>query len=124
MADTFSGQSPKNQRGEEMSPEYAGHSYYRIATAAEHWVSSKTVVLAGVVMSTGATTAWIVFRDTDTANGSGDRVIGRIGFNTAPATLATQPIIPVSIRFKKGMTVELISTAAGEEATVLYQELR
>ena len=81
------------------------------------------MTLQGLILSTGAVTAWLVVRDTDTANQSGARVIDRIPYIVLPLDREKSPTIPFPIFMRTGLTVELNSTAGGETATVIYTEV-
>ena len=110
--------TPYNQKGEQAHPWYSGAQYKRIAATGELWVSSGPSVLLGVYLTTGAATEYAIIRDTDTQNGTGDVVFGRLARATTQQNMNN--IIPFPVRFTKGITFELQSNNAGAEATVLY----
>lgn len=124
-ADTFVANTAKNQRGEEVHPDYGGYDATRIAaagSAGEELVCSGKCVLAGILMSGGAGSSTVTFYDTSVAAVSGAAraklIHSFFAQETGPANRLPRPI-----RFNNGIAVRLSAADAGEAVTVLYVDL-
>lgn len=124
-ADTFVANTAKNQRGEEVDPDYGGYDATRIAAAGangEEVVCTGRCVLAGILMSAGAGSATVTYYDTSVAGVSGAARAKLIqpffASETGPANRLPRPI-----RFSNGIAVRLSSIASSEAVTVLYVDL-
>jgi hypothetical protein len=124
-ADTFVANTAKNQRGEEVHPDYGGYDATRIASAGaagEELVCSGRCVLAGILMSDGAGSSTVTFYDTSVAGVSGAARAKLIhSFRAAETGPATR--LPRPIRFSNGIAVRLSSIGSSEAVTVLYVDL-
>lgn len=124
-ADTFVANTAKNQRGEEVHPDYGGYDATRVTGAGasgEELVCTGRCVLAGIVMSDGAASSTVTFYDTAVAGVSATARAKMVQtFRTVESGIATR--LPRPIRFSNGIAVRLSSTAIGENVTVLYVDL-
>lgn len=108
------------QTGEQAYPWNAGGSYARVVTSNEILISSGPTLLLGVVMSTGAVTSYVTFRDTDATNGSGTTVIERLQFQVQMSSYPS-PYIQFPLRFPKGLTAQVFNIDLEESVTIIYR---
>lgn len=108
-----------DRRGQQAHPLYMGAKYKRVTGTNEILVTSGTAILYGIVTSTLAPSNYLIFRDTDATNGSGDSVFGKVALGTGTFETWHRPQFPVL--FNKGITVQVDSILLGGEVTVLYE---
>lgn len=125
-ADTFVANTAKNQRGEEVNPDYGGYDATRIASAGsagEEVVCSGRCVLAGILMSGGAGSSTVSFYDTSVAGGVSGTPRLKLQQSFFASETGPAQRLPKPIRFSNGIAVRLSSIGASEQVTVLYVDL-
>lgn len=133
--------SPRDSRGSESSIDYAGATPYLFDSASSTGpvlISSQSLpgfrgVVYGVIVSSIAIGNYLVFRDSDTANGISSTAT--IVYHSTDAQVPGSSIytgvnitryyeFPVPIRFKKGIVVNsgaATSGGGGSSWTILYR---
>lgn len=121
-ADGISLKVPASQMGPEASVNYAGVNMKIISAETETFISSNACVVYGVFFSSVTTgPAYVIFRDTNTADGSGTQTMSTL-FMTASAPSATIAL-PFPVRFLKGLTATLTKVVGTPNTvTVLYMD--
>lgn len=110
---------PNDGRGDPIAhPLYGGYDFVRVTGTTETLVCSGKCVLAGLLMATGATTNYVLVRDSIAADAAGTKValLTRFERDTRPSW----NMLSLPVFMDSGITVKL--DAAGD-VTVLYIDL-
>ena len=128
QADTWVANTAKNQRGEEVHPDYGGYETTRIAgggVAGQVLACTGRCVLAGLIPTTGGAGTLVYIYDTSVAGAGAGTTNERLKLTWGFTPVSTSPTvaIPKPIRFTNGIVLQLSSVAASEAVTVLYVDL-
>ena len=115
---------PQDKRGAPVAhPLYGGYAYSYRNTASEAVVCTGKCLLAGLIMSTGATTTFLRIRDTGTADGAGSSLVPAIYYRVQPDTGNVANPIVLPVLANNGISIQANTMSNGETVTVLYLDL-
>lgn len=107
-----------------LHPGAAMKSYKNFASTTEAVVCTGRCALFDVIQASGADGAYAILRDSATADGSGLPIVSKMEFDgTGHGALAIGNSNAFPIVTNLGITVDLSSTAGGEEVLIVYKDL-
>ena len=107
-----------------LHPGAALKSYANFASTTEAVICTGRCVLFDVILASGADGAYATIRDSATADGSGPVILSKMEFDgSGSGALSVGNPNAFPIVSNLGITLDLSSTAGGEEVLVIYKDL-
>jgi len=120
-------QGPSDRNGNAAHPWAAGARYTRITNTAELNPVDGPVVVLGVLMqmdSIPSALTYVQLRDTDTASDASVNIVARIPFASGLDSITPQSQHFFPIYLESGLAVDLSAASNGQQATVLWLDVR
>jgi hypothetical protein len=113
----------RSEKGQEiLHPGAVGKSYKRLASTTGVVVCTGKCLLFDVIMASGAASSYVLVADTYTAD-STDGLVFSAPFVAAGSKSVSDGSNAFPILFDSGITLDLSSASAGENAVAVYKDL-
>ena len=113
----------QSEKGQEiLHPGAVGKSYKRLASTTGTVVCTGKCLLFDVIMASGAASSYVLVADTYTADSTDGLVFSALFSASGPVALS-QGSNSFPILFDSGITLDLSSASAGENAVAIYKDL-
>jgi len=113
----------RSEKGQEiLHPGAVGKSYKRLASTTGTVVCTGKCLLFDVILCSGAASSYVLVADTYSANSTDGLVFSALFSSSGPIALSDgSKAFP--ILFDSGITLDLSSASAGENAVAVYKDL-